>query len=89
MVGSSSGSACPSRGSIAGRTKPGCCLMVGREPIAAPGLPGTCGEHTIAVNVHGTLGVGGSWRPANLLWGDLSYSSMMLEQGVRMKTEAR
>jgi hypothetical protein len=47
------------------------------------------GENTIAVRVHDTLGMAGIWKPVNLIWGDLSYSPMMLEEVIRMKSDAK
>lgn len=47
------------------------------------------GENTITVRVHDTLGMAGIWKPVNLIWGDLSYSPMMLEEVIRMKSDAK
>jgi len=47
------------------------------------------GENTIAVRVHDTPGMAGIWKPVSLLWGDVSYGPMMLEEVVRLKTGGR
>lgn len=44
------------------------------------------GENSIAVRVHDTLGMAGIWRPVSLIWGDVGYSPMLLEEVIRQKS---
>lgn len=43
------------------------------------------GENVIAVRVHDTLGMAGIWKPVTLLWGEINYSPLLLEEIVRQK----
>jgi hypothetical protein len=47
------------------------------------------GENEIAVRVQDTLGMAGIWRPVSLIWGEVSYSPMMLEELLRLKAGAK
>ncbi|NPV46831.1 MAG: hypothetical protein HPY69_07725 [Armatimonadetes bacterium] len=49
---------------------------------------GACPLNDAGTRVHDTVGMAGIWKPVTLVWGDTSYSPMMMEEVVRLKRAA-